>query len=365
METCKRTNTDSITWACLWLADPSRLQSLVSDAEAGKASIVSRAVFNKDDNVQMARAWVGRARTSGQDLTPKKRPAEAYELSPSKIPHLVRGSVSSGTASPAQPVGSGCVTRSVVANKDCRRRDQESCVVTKAGEPLEIAHIYSYSMGRRKNSQAQVDFWNTLKCFWSQEQVAAWEVAVLGPEGTETVKNLICLSSHVHALWAKARFAFKPLEMDADKKRLKTPAPCFRITSLLARGTKLFNCNTETKICSGDVIEFTTDDPDNLPLPSAALLEMQWIIARVIAISGAADVSDEDFDSFTDWQGPGWYRELEVSDDEEFSEEAHVSKGDWEFPDEEKAPGEAGRTPAFEIPSTDQAEATCPAENEH
>ncbi|THC98531.1 hypothetical protein EYZ11_001961 [Aspergillus tanneri] len=333
METCKRTNTDSITWACLWLADPSRLQSLVSDAEAGKASIVSRAVFNKDDNVQMARAWVGRARTSGQDLTPKKRPAEAYELSPSKIPHLVRGSVSSGTASPAQPVGSGCVTRSVVANKDCRRRDQESCVVTKAGEPLEIAHIYSYSMGRRKNSQAQVDFWNTLKCFWSQEQVAAWEVAVLGPEGTETVKNLICLSSHVHALWAKARFAFKPLEMDADKKRLK--------------------------ICSGDVIEFTTDDPDNLPLPSAALLEMQWIIARVIAISGAADVSDEDFDSFTDWQGPGWYRELEVSDDEEFSEEAHVSKGDWEFPDEEKAPGEAGRTPAY------QAEATCPAENEH
>ncbi|KAL2829766.1 hypothetical protein BDW59DRAFT_141993 [Aspergillus cavernicola] len=69
-----------------------------------------------------------------------------------------------------------------------------------------------------------------------------WERGVLGNEGTETPASLICLAPTVHALWGKARFALK------------------------------------------------------LPLPSVDLLQMQWVLNRLTALSGAADVSDEELD---------------------------------------------------------------------
>jgi hypothetical protein len=47
------------------------------------------------------------------------------------------------------------------------------------------------------------------------------------------------------------------------------------------------------------VIEFTTTNPETLPLPSATILEMQWNLHRVAAISAAADTLD-DFDSESD-----------------------------------------------------------------
>jgi hypothetical protein len=42
---------------------------------------------------------------------------------------------------------------------------------------------------------------------------------------------------------------------------------------------------------SGDLVIFQTKDPENLPLPSWDLLQMQWILNRIGAISGAASAS--------------------------------------------------------------------------
>jgi hypothetical protein len=60
------------------------------------------------------------------------------------------------------------------------------------------------------------------------------------------------------------------------------------------RDTKLFDCKTETKIKSGDVLVFHTEDPVNLPLPSIDLLNMQWLLNRLLAMSGAADAPELD-----------------------------------------------------------------------
>ena len=42
------------------------------------------------------------------------------------------------------------------------------------------------------------------------------------------------------------------------------------------------------EIESGEIFELTTNNPETHPLPSWELLEMQWFLQRVVAMSGAA-----------------------------------------------------------------------------
>jgi hypothetical protein len=58
----------------------------------------------------------------------------------------------------------------------------------------------------------------------------------------------------------------------------------------------LFHIPTRQPDRSGDKISLKTDDPKTLPLPHFALLEMQWILQRVAAMSAAAELYD-DFDN--------------------------------------------------------------------
>lgn len=59
---------------------------------------------------------------------------------------------------------------------------------------------------------------------------------------------------------------------------------------------KLFDCASERKIRSGETISLRPDDPERGPLPSFALLEMQWILQRMAALSGAANKHSSSFD---------------------------------------------------------------------
>jgi hypothetical protein len=43
----------------------------------------------------------------------------------------------------------------------------------------------------------------------------------------------------------------------------------------------------------------TTDNPETKPLPDPGLLEMQWHLQRILAMSGAARWREEDFDDFS------------------------------------------------------------------
>ena len=47
-------------------------------------------------------------------------------------------------------------------------------------------------------------------------------------------------------------------------------------------------------IQSGDEIRLTTEDPENRPLPHWDILEMQWILNRIVAMSGGAEVNEFD-----------------------------------------------------------------------
>jgi hypothetical protein len=70
--------------------------------------------------------------------------------------------------------------------------------------------------------------------------------------------------------------------------------------------TYFLNINSKNKsprsIQSGDIFTLTTDDPEGRPLPSWELLDMQWILQRITAMSGAAgppefdDDDDDDID---------------------------------------------------------------------
>jgi hypothetical protein len=73
-----------------------------------------------------------------------------------------------------------------------------------------------------------------------------------------------------------------------------TTSPTSSKVSDISAGTKLFHFPTEQGIHSGRKISLTTDDPVGRPLPSFGLLEMQWILHRLVAMSGAAEINDDD-----------------------------------------------------------------------
>lgn len=61
------------------------------------------------------------------------------------------------------------------------------------------------------------------------------------------------------------------------------------------RIVKLFDVRTDRSISCGDQIMIETVDPARLPLPDAALLDLQWVLQRVVALRGGAEVVDVDY----------------------------------------------------------------------
>ncbi|OCK73514.1 hypothetical protein K432DRAFT_266146, partial [Lepidopterella palustris CBS 459.81] len=194
----------------------------------------------------------------------------------------------------------------------CHERDQRKCVLTKAGEPYDVAHIYPFSMRYQSDTVGQqgLSFWGTLRLFWSKERIDSWYNSI-SSFGTEFCHNLISLAPHAHAYWTRAYFALKPISLSEDKKRLdvqffwlpprsRTPGvDILQVPSLpenLDQGpncTALHSLQTDKRICSGDEFSLETDDPVARPLPDFSVLEMQWFLHRITAMSGAAESQDD------------------------------------------------------------------------
>lgn len=137
----------------------------------------------------------------------------------------------------------------------------------------------------------------------------------MGPQGTEILENVLCLSCDSHALWGKARFVLQPIELSDDRKVLKARffwLPIFKYSNsidvttrpslpsnltFVGKRIKLFNCDTAAQIHSGDIITMETLNPDTHPLPSIQLLNMQFALTRALGMSGAADLDPEELDS--------------------------------------------------------------------
>src|SRR4051794_37310728 len=136
--------------------------------------------------------------------------------------------------------------------------------------------------------------------------------------GVERCFNLISLSPNAHDMWNRGLFALKPLELSPDRKKLivqffwQVPGG-YKINSRIdlltepasSEGleianenwlTRLENDGSTPRIRSGERFTFTTKDPQNLPLPSLELLEMQWVLQRLVGMCGAAEWPSLDLD---------------------------------------------------------------------
>jgi hypothetical protein len=174
------------------------------------------------------------------------------------------------------------------------------------------------------NHEAQSSFWTLLGIFWAEDRIVEWRKKIFPnpnhPDtGVEACFNLISLSASAHWHWNKGRFALKPLEMSDDKKALtvqffwqpqyshgnKDPVDLLKepLSSRNLRWAKKEEMEyyltrrqdgSPRDIQSGDIFTFTTDDPVIRPLPSWELLDMQWILQRLTAMSGGPETPDVD-----------------------------------------------------------------------
>ncbi|KAJ9260016.1 hypothetical protein DTO207G8_713 [Paecilomyces variotii] len=295
----------SATWACLWLSDIEKLRGFVTRAETCPEDILAQL---ENHDVEHLRKWtsprVPASTATSTTTVPRKRTATE---SPTRLPRPVQSSVTN--------------QRSEAAKNACSERDRGACIIEKVQDPVDKCHIFPFALGKEPEGSTQFLFWARLKTYWSAAKIEAWKRQVTGRDRTEHCANLICLSPSAHRLWGKARFALKPFEPSEDKKkmdlqffwmptyqyakiaRLTTPPS---IPSDLRHGNlnaKLWNGDQDKRILSGDIITITTEDPENHPLPSFELLQMQWVLNRVVAISGAADVTDDELDDDDDASG--------------------------------------------------------------
>jgi hypothetical protein len=111
-------------------------------------------------------------------------------------------------------------------------------------------------------------------------------------------------------MWGRGQFALKPLELSSDNTELTVQffwqvSNKHKATSRIDILTKQASSEGLTEgaggwlgykdgrslnfIRSGQVFTFKTTDPEKMPLPSWELLEMQWYLQRVVAMSGAAE----------------------------------------------------------------------------
>ncbi|PGH15059.1 hypothetical protein AJ80_05684 [Polytolypa hystricis UAMH7299] len=171
------------------------------------------------------------------------------------------------------------------------------------------------------------NFWNLLKFLWKLEQIQQWRQEIFrSPDnndpnsGCDACFNLICMQPSIHAAWTQGFFALRPLEYynNEDKSKLdvewywqpkqshgpydlvdlrKPPPPSSRDLddvdgfNIILEPTR----DNFTKLKSGHRFTLETPDPQHLPLPSKALLELQWYLNRIVSMS-AADEDSTNYD---------------------------------------------------------------------
>jgi len=172
------------------------------------------------------------------------------------------------------------------------------------------------------------DFWSLLREFWTDKRVDSWRNKIFpNPRHPDTridaCFNLICLSRNAHEQWNQRLFALKPLDLSDDKKKLTVQffwqrqydhqrKDCVDLLNepLSSEGADLvkegywLTCVQDDgsfrNIQQGQIFTLTTDDPENQPLPSWELIEMQWFLQRITAMGGAAGTPNVDLNNDDD-----------------------------------------------------------------
>jgi hypothetical protein len=293
-------------WGCMQVCDLSKLQELLV------AACTSPALFAllEDSCLSIPLRWM------------RRPPRDQVSSTPSTL--------SSNAASNGKAPRN---TRVEKLKKLAQERDQNMCVLTKHSVH-EVAHIFPRSMIVPKpptNLESSIPpFWKLLDCFFEPDRLNRWRSQIFKDpsdptKATDGCHNLICLSPDAHALWARGMFALRPISLSNDRKELlvqfywqprpshdrfgsvnlvESPGSSEGLISVernvLVVGPGDITAAPQT-IKSGDTFLLTTTDPDTRPLPSFDLLEMQWHLQRIVSMSGAAGIyEDDDYDDDDD-----------------------------------------------------------------
>jgi hypothetical protein len=164
-------------------------------------------------------------------------------------------------------------------------------------------------------------FWGLLRLFWDRDRVEKWRRTIFpnSDVGVERYFNLISLTPTAHNMWNKGLFALKPLKLSRDRKKLTvqffwqvpgghkiksridllTEPASSKGLDFVGDGYFLSRFENDTlspRIQSGETFTLITKDPQNLPLPSLELLEMQWVLQRLVGMCGATEWPSLDLD---------------------------------------------------------------------
>ncbi|OJJ05769.1 hypothetical protein ASPVEDRAFT_894920 [Aspergillus versicolor CBS 583.65] len=173
-------------------------------------------------------------------------------------------------------------------------RDRNTCVLTgKSDNTVQAARICRFETGVTYvglEDSAMDSFWDRLRTLFTDRRVRRWKRAFERAEGCfGAPKNMVCLSEPARALWKLGRFALRPVQSPVPPKRRRSLMVEFHWIGLRSDAvTPLVNKRTGEYIRSGDTFTIRTDDPVCFPLPSVELLNMQWVLTRVVGFARAS-----------------------------------------------------------------------------
>ncbi|GLA50868.1 hypothetical protein AnigIFM63604_007187 [Aspergillus niger] len=246
-------------------------------------------------------------------------------------------------------------SREKTSTEKALERDKD-CIIRKSC-PGEVTHIYPHHLitaGRPR--MAYPPFWDTLKFFWGPERLAAWRSQIFANLPYDSMQNLVCLNADLQHMWNDGRFALRPVGYNnnakttlklefiwqaAHGKTMNNYVPANNSVLSSRNLTCIVNPKNNTEyyvaarinnkvreLKTGDEIVLSTSDPASLPLPSWELLDMAFVLSRIVNLSGAGDTADLSVDDSDDYSlpidsntrsAPGWmlgWRILENSTDE-------------------------------------------------
>ena len=223
----------------------------------------------------------------------------------------------------------GTLTGPQESAHSCKKRDGYRCILTRNSFP-DAAHILPPNLMTGFNqpiSLQNAPFWASLNLYWTDEQIALWQKsAVTNLAHFNAFTNLaqpaapinfcgqmIALDPLAHVLWYRGLFALKPIRISHDQRELEvqffwqhryrhrgrnidittTPRSSEGLQTWGGPEDHLYHQgNPPRKIRSGDRFTFRTDNPVERPLPNWDLLQMQWVLHRVVCLGGVADLFD-------------------------------------------------------------------------
>lgn len=141
-------------------------------------------------------------------------------------------------------------------------------------------------------------------------------------DSPDRANNLIAMSGHLHALWAKGLIGLQPMGLSPDGKTLTVAIrfmlrsrsncpkdPDASLVELVRPADRrmtasIVDVETGRKVRDGQIITFrqatVPESGEIIPVPNWDILQLQWMLVKAISLAGAAtpflDVEDGDDD---------------------------------------------------------------------